>query len=393
MEPVTHVLTGACLARTGLNRRAAYATAAMAVAAEFPDIDTLWSLRGPVASFQHHRGITHTFVGIPFEAALLVLLFFVIHQVRAHRRPEKPAISDAKPVLTQAPVRWGFLYGFVLLALLSHLLLDFTNNYGLRPFLPFHTQWYAASIVFIFDPLIFLVLVGGLALPSLFGLVAREVGARKIPFQGAGWARAALVGVLCLWGVRTYEHQQAVTLANAQTLQAPAPDPGLPVSGPAAGNNPDTPPEEPAEVARPLLTAQRTVASPDPFSIFRWYTATDFGPAYRLATANTREGTLFSGQVLTKTLPNAATSAAQNSHLGRVYQDWSSMPWLTVSTADPQDAGLPPTARTLVFFEDLRFMGSNALLHRSGTTPLTGEVVLDRDGKVLEQGLDGRFGR
>ena len=48
MEPVTHVLTGACLARAGFNRRAAYATLAMAVAAEFPDIDSLWAFRGPV---------------------------------------------------------------------------------------------------------------------------------------------------------------------------------------------------------------------------------------------------------------------------------------------------------------------------------------------------------
>ena len=34
MEPVTHFLTGACLARTGFNRRTAYATLAMTLAAE-----------------------------------------------------------------------------------------------------------------------------------------------------------------------------------------------------------------------------------------------------------------------------------------------------------------------------------------------------------------------
>ena len=68
MEPVTHILTGACLSRAGLNRRAAYATLTMAIAAEFPDIDTLWSLRGPIAGFQHHRGITHTFVGLPVRS-------------------------------------------------------------------------------------------------------------------------------------------------------------------------------------------------------------------------------------------------------------------------------------------------------------------------------------
>lgn len=56
MEPVTHLLTGACLARAGFNRKAAYATLAMVLAAEVPDLDMLWAIKGPVAAFQHHRG-------------------------------------------------------------------------------------------------------------------------------------------------------------------------------------------------------------------------------------------------------------------------------------------------------------------------------------------------
>jgi inner membrane protein len=65
MEPVTHFLTGAVLSRAGFNRRTAYATLAMTLAAEAPDLDVLWAIRGPVASFQHHRGITHTFLRRP----------------------------------------------------------------------------------------------------------------------------------------------------------------------------------------------------------------------------------------------------------------------------------------------------------------------------------------
>ena len=63
MEPVTHFLTGACLGRSGFNRRTAYATLAMTLAAEAPDMDIFWGFRGPVAGFGHHRGITHTFLG------------------------------------------------------------------------------------------------------------------------------------------------------------------------------------------------------------------------------------------------------------------------------------------------------------------------------------------
>ena len=33
------------------------------------------------------------------------------------------------------PPRWGLLFLYACLAGLSHILLDFTNNYGVRPFL------------------------------------------------------------------------------------------------------------------------------------------------------------------------------------------------------------------------------------------------------------------
>ena len=87
MDPFTHLMTGACLARAGFNRKAAYAAAAMTIAAELPDIDTLWSAAGPVAAFQHHRGITHTFLGLPFEAAAVVAAAWLWHRWRTTKPP------------------------------------------------------------------------------------------------------------------------------------------------------------------------------------------------------------------------------------------------------------------------------------------------------------------
>ena len=39
MDPITHFMTGACLSRAGFNRKTAYATLAMTLATEAPDID------------------------------------------------------------------------------------------------------------------------------------------------------------------------------------------------------------------------------------------------------------------------------------------------------------------------------------------------------------------
>jgi len=386
MDPVTHLLTGACLSRTGLNRRAAYATLTMIVAAEFPDIDTLWSLRGPIEGFQHHRGITHTFLGLPFEAALIVAGVYAWHRWRV-RRATTPTGARPKP-LTAAPVRWGVLYCLALIALLSHLLLDYTNNYGLRPFFPFNGRWYAASFVFIWDPVMFVLLLGALILPWLFGLVNAEVGAKKQPFRGRGWAIVALVGVLSWWGLRVVEHQRAVQMAMTQSMVAPTPE-----SSTNATPTADTSQSQDADTAYvpTFLPARAALASPDLLSPFRWSAVMDFGPVYRLAEIDTGGGTVTTGETtFPKPGESAAVLAAERSKLGRAYMDWSPMPFVEVTKADSEltGGGEPSTATTLVTFRDPRFLGGR--LQETGRQPLMGTVELDAAGHVVRQTMDGR---
>jgi len=358
----------------------------MAVAAELPDIDTLWSLRGPVASFQHHRGITHTFLGIPFEAAFVVAAIYGLHRWRESRTS---STTNIKP-LTVAPVRWGLLYCFALLALLSHLLLDYTNNYGIRPFFPFDPHWYAASIVFIFDPLIFALLLAALILPALFRLISSEVGARRQPFAARGWAVAALLGVASLWTLRETQHIQAVQLAMSQSIQAPnaagatSPDSRTRDESPQPSDDSQPAPPEPPPV---YLQPTRALASPDPISPFRWFTVSDFGPLYQLAEVNTRNNAFVPSQAtFPKLNPSPALLAAEASPLGRAYLDWSPMPFITViPPADPLASN-----HTAVNFADPRFMGDTLLLHVSGRTPLSGSVELDSSNHVIRQTLDGK---
>ncbi len=345
MEPVTHFLTGACIARAGLNRRAAYATLAMTLAAEAPDLDTLWSIDGPVAAFQHHRGWTHTFLGVPFEALLLVGLIWLIHRWRVGRGRT-----------TLAPVRWGVLWLFCCIALLSHIFLDWTNNYGVRPFFPFNARWYAGSFVFIFEPALFAILVIALVAPSLFGLIGSEVGARPQLFRGRGWAVAGLIAMSVLWGWRAFEHRKAIDLAAAGDYDG-------------------------AEI-------RRVFASPEPLNLYRWHIAVDTPMFYQLGLADTFGGTLTTTQddLLYKPPTTIDTLPAKRSWLGEAYLDWSS--WPLVTDIGPDGDGL-----TEVTFRDVRFMYDTSLIRGRTRPPLGGIVYLDADRRISAMEMNGRLQR
>jgi inner membrane protein len=179
------------MGRAGLNRHTALATLTLTLAAEAPDLDIIGGMvRGPAFGFAHHRGFTHSFVGILIDAVVVVGFVYLIWRLRG-RKTKDPNL----------PSRWGLLFFYACLAGLSHILLDYTNNYGVRPFWPFSEKWYSWDIVFIFEPVMFAFLVLGLIVPSLFGLIDKEIGARRRGPRGRVAATLALVGVVLLWGM------------------------------------------------------------------------------------------------------------------------------------------------------------------------------------------------
>ena len=103
----------------------------------------------------------------------------------------------------------------------SHLLLDFTNAYGVRPFLPFSGRWYAWDIMFIFDPLLLVLFFWAWRVPWLLRLVSEEVGARKprlVP--GAVFCLGAMVA---LWGIRDFAHRRALSILDSRTYSGEVP--------------------------------------------------------------------------------------------------------------------------------------------------------------------------
>ncbi|WP_213804496.1 metal-dependent hydrolase [Granulicella sp. dw_53] len=356
MDPITHLMTGACLARVGFNRKAAYATVAMTVAAELPDIDTLWGIAGPIAKFQHHRGWTHTFLGLPVEAAAVVGVAWLWHRWRSGRTKQESPISKRS---SDAPVHWGLLFGFTLIALLSHLLLDWANAYGLRPFFPFNLRWYAGSVFYVVEPVLLTLLLVALIAPSLFGLVGSEVGAKQSHFRGRGWAIAALLGMVALAGWRTIEKEKALQLTEAEDF-------GEGVA--------------------------RVWVSPYPINPYQWHAVVEMPEKYQLAVVDTLHGTVTKspGDIFYKPPTTIATLIAKRSWLGEVYLDWSKFPLVseTAQSPDPEDQGL-----TQVTLRDLRVMVDTPFIKGRSGESLAGSVLIDGDRKVVKMEFEGKVQR
>jgi inner membrane protein len=348
------MLTGACLSRAGLNRKTALATLTLALATEAPDIDSITYFGGPVAGLQHHRGITHSFLGAPFVAALVVLGVYGIYRVMQARRSARNSDSAglqakaAPPNVArpQLPPNWKLLYVYALLGTMVHLFQDFTNNYGVRPFAPFNPKWYSWDIVFIVDPIMLLALFLALFLPGLMALVTEEIGSRKPQFRGRGAAICALLCVAAVIFVRDFEHRRAVNALNSRTYRD----------------------EEPL----------RASAFPQMFNPLAWNGVVETRDFFHMLPVDSGSGEidpLNLGIVRFKPEETPVTLAAKKSRLGRAYLDWAAYPLVTVEDLEG--------GRHKVEFEDLRFENVEGVAqHRRPA--LTGTVVLDPQLHVEE---------
>src|SRR5450755_3768267 len=324
------------MGRAGLNRKTALATATLTLAAEAPDLDVLGRINGPAFAFAHHRGFTHSFLGIALVSAVVVGFIYVIW-----------------------PLRWGLLFAFAYLAGLSHLLLDFTNNYGVRPFWPFSEKWYSWDIVFIVEPLMLAFLILGLVVPSLFGLIDKEIGARRHGPRGRIAAVLALAGIVLIWGLRDYEHRRAVSALEARTYNG----------------------------ADPL----RASAYPKWIDPFHWDGVVETPAFFALAPVNSLapevdpEGRL---EIRYKPEETPVTLGAKNSYIGRAFLDWAQYPITETETLQPPQQG------SIVLFRDLRYAGiPRSITGRGNRGGLSKAVELDQNLRVVGDVYDTAKGQ
>lgn len=301
MDNLTHTLTGFAISYAGLNRKTRYATLAIVIGVNLPDIDMISRLWGNVAYLKYHRGITHSIIGVSVLALLLAATVYFLGK-------------RARPAKKGPPLNGRWLLAACLIAAASNPLLDLTNSYGVRPFMPFNNHWYALDIVPIVDPLLLMILIAGLGLPALFRLITEEVGARKTGFQkGAVISLCAMVG---LWGLRELSHRRALNMLDTISYHQ---------------SNP-----------------QRLGAFPSFANPFNWTGVVETSRAFYVLPVDVLGGSLdtHDARVFRKPEPSAALKAALATRTAKVFMNFARFPWTQV---------IPSENGTTVMIRDLRF--------------------------------------
>lgn len=310
MDPVTHALTGIALARVGLNRLTPRAAWLVAVAAVVPDIDFAAGLiSGDAGVLKWHRGPTHSFVAVPVLALLCVAMFRTLRQ-------NVPWIGGT--IAAAAGV-------------LSHILLDELNPWGVRWLWPFTNRWFHLDIVSPRDPWLAATLLVMLGAPHLSRLVSAEIGASKT--SGRGSAIAGLLFCVLYLGGRQQAHMIAEEALQSRVYGG--------------------------------LTARRIAAVPQPYNPLAWRGLVATSRDMRVVDVNLLLPVdPDAAAVQYPASPSAALSAAfatETYSLGREHLSWS------------QPETIPDGENVRVRFEDLRVP-----LEYSAEVTTAGSIVSER---------------
>ena len=307
MDNLTHSLTGLMLSRAGLNRFYPRATLLLIVAANIPDIDFVSIVRGPLYYFEQHRGITHSIAAAPVMAFLSVLVACAVGRTMRG---------------------WLAAWGLALAGVASHLLLDWTNTYGIRLLFPFSSQWFHLDLINLFDLLVWAVLLLGWLGPMMGKLVSGEIGAQA--GTGRGLAIFALAFFLVYDFGRFLSHQRAVEILNARVYQG----------GP------------------PIRAAAFPAGAVSPLEWQGWIERPEF--VMRFAVNVLKEFDPTTGVIIYKPPPGPAIEAASKAHPVAVFLKFAQYPLWSVRPVDQ-----PEGARD-VELTDWRFpFGAQALVDSS----------------------------
>jgi len=258
----------------------------LVLSANAPDLDIVTALRGSLPYFEHHRGISHAIVMAPGLALLVVLLVCA---------------------LTRSMHGWKAAYGLAIIGVASHLLLDWTNSYGVRFLLPFSSEWFRLDVNNIIDLWIWGVLLVATVGPLLGRLVSSEIGGK--PGSGRGLAIFALSFLPIYDFGRFMIHQRALDMLNSRVYQGGAP---LRVAA------------FPTSIANPFLWTG-WIDRPTFAMRFSMDLLSDFDPG--------------TGTIFFKSETGPAMAAARPTHPVQVFLNFAQFPlWRIIPASDPEGA-------------------------------------------------------
>jgi inner membrane protein len=316
MDNITHTLTGVVLSRVGLNRWYARSGLLLMLAANIPDIDIVTAVRGALPYFIAHRGYTHSIAMAPVMALIPMLVVCGVY--RSMRG-------------------WKAAYVLSLIGVASHLLLDWTNSYGVRFLLPFSSRWFRLDLNNIVDLWIWAILLIACVGPLLGRLVSSEIGARS--GSGRGLAIFALSFLVVYDFGRYLVHQRAVETLSSRIYQG-----GPPIRVAAFPTGLVNPFEWSGWIERPELVMH-----------FSMNLRADFDPTAPLRT-------------IYKPQPGPALDAARQAYPVQKFLEFAQYPlWQVIPVADPEGAHR-------VEVRDWRF-------------PFTADAVLDQSNRILSAGF------
>ena len=180
MEPVTHAVASLALGRAGLGRVTRLAAPMLLVSGLAADLDWISHSVGAPAFLRWHRTATHSLLGTAAISATVAAGFWLWgrRDAEASRRVAYPR------ALAVCACGAGL-----------HLLLDLTNDAGVKLLWPFQQRWIAWDLAREVDPALLAILLAGLLLPALLNLVER--GNRGARAKAARPARRDRCAVAC----------------------------------------------------------------------------------------------------------------------------------------------------------------------------------------------------
>ena len=314
MDNLTHSLVGLMLARAGLEKTTVRGTAMMVLAANAPDADAFVWFTGTMRYIEYHRTYTHSLVFLPLVALLPMLL-------------------------VRAKFSWRS-YLAAIIGVLSHLLLDWTNAYGIPLALPFSYHRFRLDINNIVDVWILAILLIAVVATALARLVSSEIGERKSTAPRRAWAWAALAAVLAFEGLRVVTHARAIAVMSARLYEGAPP--------------------------------QRVTALPNGVTPFTWRGVIEgpgfvvIAPVDLLAEYDPRAGRLYRAPA-----PVPGMDAALRTHPFQVFSRWSQVPfWRVTPVGD--DVRLDLIDLRFGTPDNPGFAGVSALVDRMGNVLRSG---------------------